>query len=75
MEIENLPASITLHEDTTAPIVVYSFNVKPTTATCTILTGNDDGKFQDPPVDAGIGKVFPYGKGWLFCLICLPCVS
>ena len=61
MEIENLPASITLHEDTTAPILVHSFNVNPTTATCTILTGNDGGKFQSP-FDAGIGKVIPIWK-------------
>ena len=57
MDIGNLPATISLHEDTQPSVFVYSFNVNPTAASCLISAGNADGNFD--LVDAGNGKVNP----------------
>ena len=46
VEIGNLPATASIHEDTSTSILVYSVSVYPTsTGACGFSSGNDDGNF------------------------------
>ena len=47
VEIGNLPATVSLHEDVTdTPALVFSVSVYPTTATCVISSGDTGSNFD-----------------------------
>ena len=59
VEIGNLPATTSVHEDTTTSVLVYSVSVYPaSTSTCGFSSGNDDGNFMFTDIGNGRTKLF-----------------
>lgn len=58
VEIGNLPATISLHEDVTdTPALVFSVSVYPTTATCVISSGDTGSNFDINDIGNGESQV------------------